>query len=310
MSDETNTIQVESSSDSLGEAPVRSQPATTEKPTAVEPVASESKVVEEDHGDDAGDEDESGVQRPTEPGKENTPDWLQKKLDKLTAKRRTAESERDYWREQALKSTPAKPADRAAEQEGDGLPTLEQFDYDNEKFQAALTRYHVKQALNESRQEAEKQKEQQTIAEKHRAWKEKADEFAETHPDFHAVALNPSLPVSEVMAEVIRESDVGHELLYFLGKNPEEAARIAQMKPHAVGVALARIEASLGTQEEPVQFTDESQDQPNERKVTKAPPPIKTLNPSAPVKRNLAEMSMDDYVAERTRTRRKPNGFL
>jgi hypothetical protein len=313
MADEQNSIQVESSSDTLGEAPVKSTPGVTEQPTAgkpVDPSEGSEDVSDDEHGDEAGDE-VGGEQQPGEPGKAKTPRGVQKKLDKLTARSKTAEQERDYWRAEALKAQQASKSDSEAPSKpsSDTKPTLEQFDYDQEAYLAAATAYNVAQELKKFRENDEKQKEQLTVAKKTKAWKEKADAFAEDHPDFQEVALNPSLPVTEVMAEVIRDSDVGHELLYFLGKNPEEAARIAQMKPHAVGVALGRIEAGL-VKDPGVQFTDTVEREQPEKKVTQAPPPIKTLNPSAPVKRNLADMSMEDYVSERQRTRRKSNGFL
>jgi len=314
MADEQNSIQVESSSDTLGEAPVKSTPGVEEKATAVKPVEStdSEEASDDDNGDEAGDE-VGGEQQPGEPGKAKTPRGVQKKLDKLTAARRTAEQERDYWRAEALKAKEKPEAQAKSEVKStEGKPTLEQFDYDQEKWVEAVADWRLESRLREQRAAEESKREELTQAEKTKAWMKKADEFAESHEDFREVALNNSLPVSKEMYEIMLDSERGHELLYYLGKHPEEAAKIYQMKPHAAGVALGKIEAGLEAySSDDVQFTDagEPHEQP-ERKVTKAPPPIKTLNPSAPVKRNLADMSMEDYVSERQRTRRKSNGFL
>lgn len=314
MSEEQNSIQVESSSDTLGEAPVKSTPGVTEQATAAKPVESRTdseEASDDEHGDEAGDE-VGGEQQPGEPGKAKTPRGVQKKLDKLTAARRTAEQERDYWRSEALKAK-EKPESQAKSEvkPTEGKPTLEQFDYDQEKWVEAVADWRLEAKLKEQKVAEESRREELTQAEKTKEWMKKADEFAETHEDFREVALSNSLPVSKEMYEIMLDSDRGHEMLYYLGKHPEEAAKIFQMKPHAAGVAMARIEAGLDPSADEVQFNDarEQPEQP-ERKVTKAPPPIKTLNPSAPVKKNLSDMSMDDYVAERQRTRRKSNGFL
>lgn len=74
---------------------------------------------------------------------------------------------------------------------------------------------------------------------------EKAEKASERFPDFHSVVNNPSLRINDPMAEFITESDLGAEVAYYLGKNPDKAAEIADLSPIKAARELARIEAEL-----------------------------------------------------------------
>ena len=73
------------------------------------------------------------------------------------------------------------------------------------------------------------------------AWSETVAEFRQRVPDFDAVALNPNLSITPVMADAIRESGRGGEIAYYLSKNPAEAARIAVLPPVSQATAIARL---------------------------------------------------------------------
>jgi hypothetical protein len=77
------------------------------------------------------------------------------------------------------------------------------------------------------------------------AWIEATTEFRQRVPDFDAVAHNPNLAITPVMADAIRESGRGAEIAYFLGKNPVEAAQIAGLPSVSQVSAIARIEGRL-----------------------------------------------------------------
>ena len=89
------------------------------------------------------------------------------------------------------------------------------------------------------------------------------------------------------------DSDVGPDILYHLGKHPAEADAIIRMTSQVERTkALARIEARLDVS--PVAV-------PQPKTFTQAPAPVKSLQGTAPVKKSLSEMSMDEYAAERKR---------
>ncbi len=107
---------------------------------------------------------------------------------------------------------------------------------------------------------------------------------AEKYHDFDEVALGDHVTITKSMAEAIAESDVGGEIAYYLGSNPDEAAKIAQLSTDtAVGRAIAKLEAKLSTT--PV--------------ATKAPPPIVPGGTKAPLKSDTFNLPWDEFKAKR-----------
>jgi len=95
------------------------------------------------------------------------------------------------------------------------------------------------------------------------AWAESTAEFRQKVPDFDAVAHNPNVIVTPVMADAIRESSRGAEIAYYLGKNPAEAAQIASLPPVSQATSIARLEGRIGS---------------NAVSVSRAPQPVGTLS--------------------------------
>ena len=81
------------------------------------------------------------------------------------------------------------------------------------------------------------------------------------YDDFEQVAYNPNLSVTEAMAHSIQASDIGPDVLYWLGSNPNEAARISRMSPILQAKEIGKIEASMASN-------------PPVRKTSTAPAPI------------------------------------
>ena len=120
---------------------------------------------------------------------------------------------------------------------------------------------------------------------------EKVESVREKYDDFDVVAFNPDIPVSNAMAEIIRSSDVGPDLAYYLGKNREEAVRISEMTVAQQGAALARLEVKISNA-------------PPVKKTSSAPAPISPVNPrgSASVEydttdpRSVGKMSASEWI--------------
>ena len=96
--------------------------------------------------------------------------------------------------------------------------------------------------------------------------------FVAEHPDYESVAMNPELPITPAMAEVIADAENPPALAYYLGQNIEEADAISRMSPTAMARAIGRIEARLETKPEPKPKPDLP------KKTTNAPPPPKTVS--------------------------------
>ena len=115
----------------------------------------------------------------------------------------------------------------------------------------------------------------------HQAWMETTAEFRQKAPDFEAVAHNPNLTVTPIMAEAIRESGRGSEIAYYLGKNPAEATRIASLSPVAQATAIARLETRLGSAQ---------------LSVSRAPHPVATLSGrGGSAGKPLEDMNFEEY---------------
>lgn len=89
--------------------------------------------------------------------------------------------------------------------------------------------------MNETKSEAEERERKYQELQQHRQtearsmFEEACSEARERYADFDAVARNPQVPVSQGMADIILGLDSGPDVLYHLGKNPAQAAQIANM---------------------------------------------------------------------------------
>lgn len=173
------------------------------------------------------------------------------RIDELTRNWREAER-REAALLALLQSRQDAPTPQAPEPEPvKAAPTLAQFDYDEAKYQAALIEYTRAEARREvetllARKEAE-------TAERAKAqtFEKRQAEFLAKRPDYADKVLSDrTLPISPTMAEVIKESEDGPELAYYLAENRELAAQIAQLPERAAARELGRIEAKLAIQRE------------------------------------------------------------
>lgn len=301
MSDEEKPGPVDNSHRDAGIAARESQkePTKTEeapKPEAKQEAKPEAKVVETVEEVPEGEETQNETGESADPGSDEHAKpknrGVGKRIDELTKARYDAERERDYWREQAMRQQPkpeAQPA-QAAERESDE-PTLESCDFDVAEFNR---KWYAWRRGEDQRVEAEQaaqsahQARLQTLAQKEAA-------FRAEHPDYDAVAKDPTLPITQAMAEVLFDCDDPPAIAYYLGQNPQEAAAIAQMTPHQIGRAIGRIEAKLSA---PPAAT-ETQRQPEPKTVTKAPPPVTTLSGAPAIQKAVDDMSMAEYDAHR-----------
>jgi len=125
---------------------------------------------------------------------------------------------------------------------------------------------------------------------------EKEEDARDRYEDFDAVARNNNFPVTPVMAEAIKAASIGPDILYYLGSNPNESARIANLPPVLQVKEIGKIEARL-------------EDKPLEpKKTTTAPPPINPVKPDSGVKtfdtsdpRSLKSMSTSEWIEARNR---------
>lgn len=279
----------------------RAEIAESKKQAEKDPVEQKEEVQtgeqNETEGSAASETDDAAAQKPKNKG-------VGKRIDELTREKYDAQRERDYWREQAIRNQrqPEQRQEQASQQdEASDEPTMEQHGWDVAAYTKALYDWHKQRDTKA----AQKAKEAESQQERAKRYQDSVQAFAETHPDFYDV-FHGGLPVSEPMAEAITETDNPAAIAYYLGQNPEEAARIAAMSPTGASRAIGRIEAKLESQAAPAAV--EQARQPETKTVTKAPPPVTTLSGAPAVVKDLGEMSMADYDAQR-RKERKARGL-
>lgn len=189
-------------------------------------------------------ENETPEEQPVE--QEATKTFTQEELDAIVGKR-LAREQRKWEREQAQ---------RLAEQQARQQPVdlaPEQFET-YEDYADALAERKAEELL--ARREAELQ--QRALLD---AYHEREEAARDKYDDFEMVAYNPELPVTEAMARAIQASDIGPDVLYHLGSNPKDAARISRLDPILQAREIGKIEAQLGAA-------------PPVKKTSSAPAPI------------------------------------
>ena len=227
---------------------------------------------------------DTNVDAPEEKPVEAAKTFTQEEMDAAIGKR-LAREQRKWERTQVAKATPvAPPAD---------LPPPDQFE-SVEAYASAVADRRAEELI----QQRESQKQQAEVLE---SYHDKEEEARTKYDDFEQVAYNPRLPITSVMAQTIQASEVGPDVIYYLGTNPKEADRISHLAPFLQAKEIGRIEAKLVAA-------------PPVKKTTTAPAPIAPVTPrgnNAPVidttdPRSIKSMSTSEWIeADRARQMRK-----
>lgn len=147
------------------------------------------------------------------------------------------------------------------------------------------------QELEAEAQEARKQAEIIEAAERqlvNQAWSERVIDAKSRYADFEQVALAPDVPITPAIADLLKQSDKGPDLAYWLGMNKAAAAEIAALsktQPVLAAMHLGRLEASLSA--------------PSPRMTPQTPEPIAPVRGKATAVVNPDKLSMAEYVAAR-----------
>jgi hypothetical protein len=218
-------------------------------------------------------------------------DKIQERIDKITREKYDALRESDYWRDRALRAQEpqAKPEPVAPAV----APTLEAHGYDEAKYQAALIEFAKVQAREEAKAILERERTEREAGSKRAKFEEMQAEFIKSKPDYaEKVLRNPSLAITQDMASVIMESELGPQVAYYLAENEDKARAIAQMPPIIQAREIGRIEARLEAAKAP----------PPKPVVSKAPPPTPKLDATEPaIDKDPENMSDTEFAKWRRR---------
>lgn len=232
-------------------------------------------------------ESATGEQQEPQEGEHKPKGGFQKRIDRLTKQTTQLEQEKEYWRNEALRTKPA--IETKTPPQVEGKPSENDFQTHAE-FLEALTDWKVDQKLKVSKSEetVKAVKEQQTKALQEFETKQK--DFIAKTPDWDEVMAEAAdINANDaVIAEIIQS---GPELKYFLCKNPDEVERLNKLGPLALAREVGRIESRFTTSPEkpPV-------------KTTSAPaPPNPTGKSTATSSKDPGDMTPTEYKAWRAK---------
>ena len=120
------------------------------------------------------------------------------------------------------------------------------------------------------------------------AWQARVEAAKAEFPDFEVVALAETVPITVTMGSAIAVATNGPAVAYHLGKNIQEAQRIASMPPAQQGFEIGQLAARL--------------EREGRAKISRAPNPIERVGSRMrAVEKTPEDMSMDEYAAQRER---------
>jgi hypothetical protein len=196
---------------------------------------------------------------------EDVTDKVQQRINRLTyekheERRRAQELEARLQELETKVKTPAAPKQEL---------TLEQFDYDQEKFSAALIEQRateiVESKLSEQAQQQTAQQQKAELQAKQATYNKKALEYAEKNPEYTDLWNSMGSAIqSEAVAEFLMDSDIGPQMQHHLLKNFDQLQSIQSLPPMAQAAQLGRLEAKLSM--------------PPVKPMSNAPDPAETLD--------------------------------
>jgi hypothetical protein len=250
-----------------------------------------------DSDEEEAEEDHADVEDDTPKSKKKT---AQERINEITAARREAERKADMLegrlaemeRRLNLDKVDEKPKADKTPEDGSNLPDPSATNEDGEdlyplgEFDPAfirdLTRATIAQEMEQERealkQEQEEAKYKEAQAEVDKEWNSRIADAVETKENFVESVRNLEDTFSSIdpqygnyLANTIKQSDYGTEILYYLSQNLEEAQQIAGAGPASATLALGRLEARFMS-------NDSEKTKPPANRVTKAtsPPPKHT----------------------------------
>jgi hypothetical protein len=279
-------------------------PATPERDEHGRFVAVEPPVAAEPETPPAEPETAAGTEpEPVEPvAKKGSP---QQRINQAIARQREAERLLDTERQAnaryvaelaALRpaTPPADPPAPAPSSPVVGEPTEDQY-ADFNDYVKALAVFHAKatyqQALADQRATAERdtaEARQKVVLTEHQT---RVALGKTLHADYDEVVFREDVNVSAAMHDAIVHSPLGHELMYYLGKNTEDSDRIAHLPPGPALIEMGKLEARIeGATLKPVAAVP----------MSRTPPPITPVRGGTHTPRSDGrDLSLKDYIARR-----------
>ena len=249
---------------------------------------SEETIVEEAIAQEEPEVQDQEIDQP-EPPKEETEQEkyskrVQKRIDKLEWEKNEEKRQR-YALEQELESLrSAKPQ----KQSNFSSPNPDDFAagrYDPDYLEA-LTDYKAQQAIDNFKKSVSIDENKKRVAELQHNAKQQYTDYDDVTEEFL------SHPLSNVAEfnELLMDADNPIELAYFLGKNPDELDKIADMTPAQAARYIGRLEAQI--EQKPKSLEQDK------KPASNAPKPVSPVGSAKPsiANKDIYKMSANEYI--------------
>jgi len=207
----------------------------------------------------------------------------QKRIDELTKIRRDLERDRDYYKN--LSESAPRPNQNQEAPQSAPARTLADFEYDEDQYREYITQKAVADARAESERTIGREKAARAKAE----FTSREADFSKDLIDYNSVTRNQDLPITEYMLGTLHGSEKGPEVLYYLGKHPDLAAKMARMDPLQMAREIGILESTKLAVKKPA-------------KVSNAPPVTPKLETNAKVSVSPEKMTDKQFAAWRKKT--------
>ena len=241
----------------------------------------ETETTETETETDISGDEETEVEEVAEPQDEPEKEsGVQKRIDKLTRKRREAETDAAYWRGRA---------------EGFQTPP-EQEEIEDDGDDVVYTKADIKAEVAKELALEKQSSSDRTRAENANKQLERGRELFE---DFDEVAIDTNVIKSmDVLEAVEATGDDMPTILHYLGGHQKEAANLHGLSPIKLGMAMAKLQAKATTKPKP------------QKKITTAPDPHKLkIGSNAVSNVDVNKMSQEDQRAKWQADRRARRGI-
>lgn len=203
---------------------------------------------------------------------------FQKRIDRLT---------KTVYELQAQLEAAKGPKPQATDEKE---PKRDDFE-DLETYQRALAEHTAKKVFREHSREQEESRKQaqarEANAKRQSSWESHSERAAEKYDDGEDVISHfaSEVQLSGYALDAILESEIGHELMYYLGKHDNEVARLAKLSPSRQASEIGKLEARLS--EAP-------------KKTSSAPAPIEPVTGKGAAETGLSEnLSTAEWIKRR-----------
>ena len=168
----------------------------------------------------------------------------------------------------------------------DDFETVEDYESALDKHQEEKATWIVEQRLMADRNSREQATQEQSKQERARQINQWLNKGSQRSADFIPVVTNQTVPFTEQMLDLFTSSEVGHDLMYQLAKNPAEVRRLSLMPPHLAAYELAKHEAKMVAKPSPG------------KKISTAPAPIQPVGGGETTVPDLSDpnISTADYM--------------